>query len=221
MARHHWTIAAAIGVAAAMAASGPADAKAAKKAPAKTSSSSKKSTKKAATPAEPPKPRGPMVPQAVVLRPVTPEEATANAIWNVRAGLNIAALQCQFSPFLATVPFYNSNLVHHETELGQAMQTMIGHFRRYDGEKRAQASFDQYTTKTYNSYSTLDAQYSFCETASMVGRQALALPKGQLGSQALTMVAQLRASLTPHALTPMIDRVDPVNFTMPEIVQEP
>ena len=41
-------------------------------------------------------PGGFMVPKAVVLRNPTPAEAAANAVWNVRAGLNVAALQCQF-----------------------------------------------------------------------------------------------------------------------------
>ncbi|HPU15795.1 MAG TPA: hypothetical protein PK808_06905, partial [Polymorphobacter sp.] len=62
----------------------------------------------AAAPATPPAAavvatkRGPAAPQAVKLRQTTPAEAEANAVWNIRAALNIAALQCQFLPFLAT-----------------------------------------------------------------------------------------------------------------------
>ena len=41
---------------------------------------------------------GLMTPKEVKLRPTTPAEAEANAVWSTRAALNIAALQCQFSP---------------------------------------------------------------------------------------------------------------------------
>ncbi|MGI4877437.1 MAG: hypothetical protein ACRYG4_08115 [Janthinobacterium lividum] len=139
-----------------------------------------------------------MNPLAVKLRPTTPAEAQANAVWNVRAALNIAALQCQFSPFLATVRNYNDLLRQHSDELDRARQTMVAHFRRYDGA-RAQNSFDQYTSRTYNSYSTLDAQLSFCEGAAAVGREALTVKKGALGTVALRLSDQVRASLTPVA----------------------
>src|SRR4051812_3649742 len=47
----------------------------------------------------------------------TPSEYRANLIWNLRAGLNVAALQCQFSDFLRAVPNYNGLLAHHNVEL--------------------------------------------------------------------------------------------------------
>jgi hypothetical protein len=142
------------------------------------------------------KPIGLMVPQQIILRPMTPAETEANAIWTMRAGLNVAALQCQFSPFLATVRNYNDVLKQHSAELAKAQTTMQAHFKRYDKAKGLN-SFDQYTTKTYNSFSTLDAQYSFCETASFVGRAALVLSKGNFGSFAMQRNAELRAALTP------------------------
>ncbi|TFU03577.1 hypothetical protein EUV02_10485 [Polymorphobacter arshaanensis] len=140
--------------------------------------------------------RGPSAPQAVKLRQTTAAEAEANAVWNIRAALNIAALQCQFLPFLATVKTYNDILRHHSEELNQARLTMLDHFKRYDGAK-AQTSFDQYTTKTYNSFSTIDAQIPFCEEAGIVGREILSLPKGGFGKAALRLNPEIRASLEP------------------------
>ncbi len=139
---------------------------------------------------------GMMTPKDVVLRPMTATEAMANAIWSTRAGLNIAALQCQYSPFLATVRNYNDFLRQHGEELDVARITMTAHFTRYDGT-RAQNSFDRYTTQTYNSYSTLDAQYSFCEEAGRAGRAALILPKDTLGRRAGGLRDQMRAALIP------------------------
>ncbi len=149
------------------------------------------------------KPGGFMVPKAVALRAVTKDEAEANAVWNVRAALNVAALQCQFSPFLATVKNYNDLLRHHSGEFMRAQDVMKSHFRRYDG-KRFVNAFDQYTTRTYNSYSTLDAQYSFCEVAARVGRDMLTVPKNRLGSAALVRNGEIRESLAERPLSPAL-----------------
>lgn len=142
-----------------------------------------------------------LIPQAVVLRATTPVEVEANAVWNLRAALNIAALQCQFSPFLATVRTYNAVLKHHADEFIRAQTTMTGHFKRHDGAKLGVNAFDMYTTRTYNSFSTLDAQYNFCEAAFTVGREALMLPKRGLGTFALMQTPLIRAALAP---TPML-----------------
>jgi hypothetical protein len=144
-----------------------------------------------------------MVPKAVVMRAMTPAEAEANAIWNVRAALNVAALQCQYSKYLATTPNYNAFLKHHADEIAKAQATMMAHFKRYDGAK-ATAAFDSYLTKTYNSYSTLDAQYQFCEAAGVVGRAVLALPKGTLGAQAVRHMPEIRAAFAERALSPSL-----------------
>lgn len=141
---------------------------------------------------------GMMTPNAVRLRTTLPAETEANAVWNVRAALNIAALQCQYSPFLATVRNYNDLLRQHSEELDRARKTMVAHFKRYD-KLQAQNSFDRYTTQTYNSFSTLDAQFSFCEKAAIVGREALAVRKGSLGKAASLLRDEVRAALTPVA----------------------
>jgi len=145
-----------------------------------------------------------MVPKMVVLRPLNTAETEANAIWNMRAALNVAALQCQFSPFLNTVKNYNAMLKHHSDELAKAQSTMLAHFKRYDGAARAVNSFDQYTTRTYNSYSTLDAQYAFCEAAGRVGREVLATPRGKMGAEALRRNPEIRAALSEQPLSPAL-----------------
>lgn len=150
---------------------------------------------------------GMMTPKEVKLRPTTPGEAEANAVWSTRAALNIAALQCQFSPFLATVRNYNDFLRQHADELDRARTTMIAHFKRYDATQ-AQNSFDRYTTQTYNSYSTLDAQYAFCDAAGIAGRTALTLRKGELGRQAPILRDTIRAALVSVSPLAMLKSVD-------------
>jgi hypothetical protein len=159
---------------------------------------------------------GMVTPNAVKLRATTPAEEQANAVWSVRAALNIAALQCQFSNFLATVRNYNDVLRQHSDELDRARTTMIAHFRRYDGAQ-AQNSFDRYTTQTYNSYSTLDAQYSFCERAAVAGRAALTLRKGELGKRAAELRDDVRAGLTPVSHKALLTPVELTGETLPPL----
>src|SRR3982751_5979494 len=63
----------------------------------------------------------------------TPAEYRAHLLWNLRSGLNVAALQCQFSPYLRTVGNYNALLAHHNRELAAAYTTLEGYFRRVGG----------------------------------------------------------------------------------------
>lgn len=166
----------------------------------------------------PPDFRGPPVTGAepgvgLPLPGATPKELDAHLLWNMRAGLNVAALQCQFSPTLGTVKNYNDLLAHHAKEFRGAYTALQGYFTRTKGKGRpGQTAFDQYTTKTYNGFSTLHAQRGFCQTASEIGREALTKPKGQL----LT-VARLRLSTFRNSLVPAFERV----FTMVGIPEYP
>jgi len=126
----------------------------------------------------------------------TPAEYRAHLVWNLRSGLNVAALQCQFSPFLRTVPNYNALLAHHNRELAAAYTTLEGYFRRVAG-RAGPRQFDLYSTQTYNGFSALNAQLGFCQTASRLGKEALATPKGQFGQLAANRMREFRASLIP------------------------
>ena len=139
-----------------------------------------------------------MIPREVVMRAMTSAEESAHRIWSLRAGLNVAALQCQFSPFLMTVPHYNQMLKHHSAELDKARQMLTAHFKRYDG-KNGQNTLDKYTTRTYNSFSTLDAQIGFCDTASRIGSDILFVRSGGMAAFAAEQIPVLRRSLTPNA----------------------
>jgi hypothetical protein len=126
----------------------------------------------------------------------TPAELKAHMLWNLRAGLNVAALQCQFSPILMTVPNYNDLLRKNSAELLAAQTTLGAYFRRQSA-KSWQKDFDSYTTKTYNGFSTMHAQLGFCETASRIGSDARKLGRGRLTQLALERMRELRNSLVP------------------------
>jgi hypothetical protein len=128
----------------------------------------------------------------------TPAEYRAHLLWNLRAGLNVAALQCQFSKYLRAVDNYNGILAHHSKELAEAYSTMNNYFKRVQGSgPKGQKAFDDYTTSTYNNFSTLQAQYGFCQTAAAIAKEALTRPKGQFHLTAQQRMRELRSSLVP------------------------
>jgi hypothetical protein len=126
----------------------------------------------------------------------TAAEYRSHLLWNLRSGLNVAALQCQFSPYLRAVPNYNAFLAHHSAELATAYTTLNGYFKRVHGAK-GQKLFDDYSTMTYNNFSTLQAQTGFCQTATNIAKTALSIPKGQLFTLAEARMRELRNSLVP------------------------
>jgi hypothetical protein len=127
-----------------------------------------------------------------------PAEQRAALLWNLRAGLNVAALQCQFSRYLRSVDNYNAILDHHSEELASAYSTLEGYFRRNAANQRAgQRGFDNWNTGTYQTFSSLYGQIGFCQVASDVAKQALTRPKGELYSVARDRIREMRSALRP------------------------
>lgn len=135
-----------------------------------------------------------MVPRAVTLTKPTPPETRAHAAWMLRAALNVAALQCQYSPFLRTVDNYNQLLRKHGDELLAAQSVLQRHFNR-TLKRGGAAAFDRYNTRSYNSFSTLDAQYNFCWAASRAGLAVRMATPGGMTAVATEQMPLLRAAL--------------------------
>ncbi|QJU56553.1 hypothetical protein HL653_01030 [Sphingomonas sp. AP4-R1] len=155
----------------------------------------------------------------VPLPGATPKEVKANLLWGMRAGLNVAALQCQFAPSLLTVSNYNALLRNHSAELQDAYNTLVAYFKRQSAAPVAaakgkavkgkpapkaksggiswQTAIDQFSTRTYNGFSTFHGQLEFCETASSLGREALAVNRGELLALATARMREFRNSLSP------------------------
>jgi hypothetical protein len=128
----------------------------------------------------------------------TPTEQRSAMVWNLRAAMNVAALQCQFSPTLMTVSNYNQLLRNADRELAAAHDALQGYFARTVGKGKAGATaFDQYSTKTYNGFSTLYGQLGFCDTTAKGGRDAIGRPKGELYKAAAEWLGPIRKSLLP------------------------
>lgn len=159
-------------------------------------------------------PNDPMV--GIAVPGANTAEYRAHLLWNLRAGLNVAALQCQFSPYLRAVDNYNAVLAHHSRELASAYSTLEGYFRRVHG-RTGPRQFDQYSTQTYNNFSTLQAQLGFCQTAARIGKEALTRRKGELHLVASARMRELRNSLVAAHDTFAFSRTPvqlaPINLT--------
>jgi hypothetical protein len=128
------------------------------------------------------------------LKGATPAEARAGLIWNLRSGLNVMALRCQYYKYLRAVDTYNSVLAHHSAELASAYKTLGAYFTRTQGPR----AFDQWATRTYNNFSTNQSQ-GFCQTASTIGKDALMRPKGAFFDLARERMRELRNSVQPYS----------------------
>jgi hypothetical protein len=135
---------------------------------------------------------GPALPGA------TPGEYRAALAWNLRAALNVAALQCQFEPTLLTLDYYNALLKDHSVELRDAYAVLEKYFLRTAANKKAgQTELDKYGTRIYSGFSTVGGQYSFCQTAGSIGRDAVFTRPGKFGDLAEARMRELRDSLRP------------------------
>ena len=136
---------------------------------------------------------GPALPDA------SAEELRAALVWNLRAALNVAALQCQFEPTLLTLPNYNAILRDHEGELRTSYQTLEKYFIRVNGKnkKKGQTELDRFGTRVYSGFSTVSGQLSFCQTAASISHDALFAKPGHFGELAHLRMRELRNSLAP------------------------
>ncbi|TGX50155.1 hypothetical protein E5A73_17175 [Sphingomonas gei] len=135
---------------------------------------------------------GPALPDA------TPAELRAALVWNLRAALNVAALQCQFEPTLLTLGNYNAILKDHEVELRESYVTLEKYFTRaYKNKKAGQTELDRFGTRVYSGFSTVSGQLTFCQTSATIGHDALFTRRGALGDLAQNRMRELRDSLSP------------------------
>lgn len=126
----------------------------------------------------------------------TPNEVRSALVWQMRAALNVAALQCQFEPMLVAVPNYNAVLFNHKDEIKKAYDTVTKYFVRVNKTVKAgQNALDHFDTRNYSNFTTVNAQYGFCQTATNIALHAAVAPRGQFYKVALDETGTLRNSL--------------------------
>lgn len=151
---------------------------------------------------------GPAMPGA------TSTELSAALVWNLRAALNVAALQCDFEPTLLARENYNAFLKDHDAELDQSMVVLDKYFFRVTKNKKAgQVELDKFLTRVYSGFSTVGGQRSFCQTAASIGHDAVFARRGQIYDLAHNRMRELRASLAPWGEQQF--RARNISFLMP------
>jgi hypothetical protein len=132
----------------------------------------------------------------VAMPGATADEIQASVAWQMRAGLNIMALQCQFDRTLLSDVNYNAVLINHRAELDGVYKKLASYFNRTSkAPKEAQRAFDQFGTKTYLGMTTVLGQLGFCETASRIATNAAFAPRGSFTTLAVERLRELRNSL--------------------------
>jgi hypothetical protein len=116
----------------------------------------------------------------VPLPGATAAEQRAAIAWNMRSGLNVAALQCT-EPTLRILENYNALLSDHSAELTDVFKTLTGYFKRTNKVARVgERALDSFGTKTYSGFSSVAAIRGFCTASAQIGRAAVFTPKGKL-----------------------------------------
>lgn len=107
------------------------------------------------------------------------------AIWDMRAALNVAALQCQNDPLLALPDRYNTFLRMHGGELKRVHTALVR-------QRGGQAKFDRINTQTYNKFATIKQKALFCARAADISVEAMNAAPDQL----LTVARVAQPTLT-------------------------
>lgn len=136
----------------------------------------------------PPWPEAPGKP-APTARPAAPMRAApvaiadpSEAVWHLRAGLNVAALMCKGRGRVSVAGDYARLLSRHRGLLASA----------YSGEqKRHGSGLDRHQTRLYNRYSNQRDPAGFCRSAAGVAKQAAAMDSPSLSRSAGRLVGDL------------------------------
>lgn len=111
--------------------------------------------------------------------------ASAEVVWALRGGLNVAALLCGNQ---ALRDDYNRILKTHRAVLNEAYAVEQARYRKLHGTV-GQARHDAAMTRLYNGFSSVPDRRRFCTMASRVADELVALPSAdvpRIAARALT-----------------------------------
>ena len=100
-------------------------------------------------------------------------------LWNVRSGLNVAALNCRSTSHLSLADNYSVFLKKHRRQLSRTNRTLASQYRAEHGRSYRNAQ-DAYMTRVYNYFALPPALPAFCDVAYQIGQEIVDVPAGQL-----------------------------------------
>lgn len=115
------------------------------------------------------------------------------AIWHVRAALNVAAIGCHGAEGPAIVAAYNRLLTTHKALLARANQAVEAQFRAQGGEWRD--AHDRYMTRLYNYFALPPATPAFCQAAATLAPRAADTADAAFPDFAPTALLELEAPM--------------------------
>lgn len=129
----------------------------------------------------PPWPEAPAAKPAARPAPVALADA-GEAVWHLRAGLNVAALMCKGRGRVSVAPDYSRLLTRHKSLLAAAYAAE---------QKRHGGGLDRHQTSLYNRFSNQRDPGGFCRNAADVAKRAVAMDSPSLARSANGLVRNL------------------------------
>ncbi len=121
------------------------------------------------------------LPQTQAQRPSFQGEP-GEAVWHLRAGLNVAALSCRGKGRTPVAGSYAKVLSRHKALLAQA----------YAGEQRRYGKgLDTHQTRIYNRFSNQKNPVQFCATAASVAKQVVTMDSPSLALNARNLLGRI------------------------------
>jgi hypothetical protein len=104
------------------------------------------------------------------------------AVWHLRAGLNVAALSCRGRGRTGVAGAYSKMLSRHRSLLASA----------YSGEQRRYGKgLDRHLTQLYNRFANQPSPARFCASAATIADEALRMDSAALSGQARRLLGRL------------------------------
>ncbi len=113
-------------------------------------------------------------------------------LWNLRSGLNVAALNCLRAEHAMLVENYATFLKRHSRELGRANRDLRSEFRKKHG-RSARDVQDTYLTQVYNYFALPPALSNFCDVALELSNEIINLEQGGLATYSEPALARMEA----------------------------
>ena len=124
------------------------------------------------------------------------------ALWHVRAALNVAALLCgRQAGGTSLVQRYNAFLIGNKAPLAQAYASETQRFASGNP-----AALDRHMTQLYNFFARPEATPAFCAASTDVAQQASSTPGAELASFAPSALARLDTAIVSPSIAPAARR---------------
>lgn len=116
----------------------------------------------------------------------------AQELWNLRSGLNVAALNCLRPQHAMLVENYRTFLKLHSRELAATNRKLADEYRQKHGRSFRDRQ-DAYMTQVYNYFALPPALPDFCDVALALSDEVVQVKPGQLGVFSATALPRMEA----------------------------